>query len=393
MSIMKRRLQIIEKYQPTELLKYAGLVVWFSTCIVVALAPVSLDEQLPDLNVGALWIAEIIFGSLYWHEVQRLKTPARPGMPSIGLVVMVICAVFTTYISRGGGLGGILLMVVASLLPWLLSLTMGLAWVVLQSIGLGIVISQHPNLDMLDTFTATGIFLGLALFAYIASLVAMRHASARDELRKVNSELRATQALLAENTRIAERVRIARELHDLVGHHLTALSLNLEVAAHLCEGKANEHVQQAKTIAKLLLSDVREVVSELRTSDHVDLAEALNTLIEGVPKPEIRLKLPVQLAAVDPRQAQVLLRCAQEIITNTVRHADASHLWLQLEQTNEGLILSARDDGRGAEQAQAGNGLKGMAERLKQLGGSLDIKTKAGDGFAITAILPLEART
>ena len=135
-----------------------------------------------------------------------------------------------------------------------------------------------------------------------------------------------------------------------------------------------------------------EVVSELRTSDSVDLADALHTLIEGVPKPQIALQLPPGLAAVDPQQAQVLLRCAQEIITNTVRHAQANHLWLKLEQTEQGLVLSARDDGLGSDEANAGNGLRGMSERLKQLGGRLEITTKAGDGFAVTATLPLEAR-
>jgi len=244
---------------------------------------------------------------------------------------------------------------------------------------------------LLDAVILAATFMGIALFAFMASLVAMRHAKARDELRKVNSELRATQALLAENTRIAERVRIARELHDLVGHHLTALTLNLEVADHLCSGKAQEHVQQAKAIAKLLLSDVREVVSELRTSDSVDLAAALQALIEGVPQPSIHLDLPERLNVVDPRQAQVLLRCAQEVITNAVRHAQASNLWLVLAQSEEGLVLSAYDDGRGAGNAEPGNGLRGMAERLSQLGGRLEVNHENQQGFAVTAVLPNSA--
>lgn len=391
--MMKRRLQLIDRYQPTELLKYAGLIVWFSTLLLVAVAPLLNSERpLSSSTVGALWLSQLIFGAAYWHEVQRLRAPARPGYPSVGLFVMTLCALAMTWFSRGGGLGGILLMVVGSLLPWLVGQRLGLAWIVIQSWMHGLAVRTNPQFQTLDAIVIGVIFLGLGLFAYIASFVAMRHAQARDELRKVNSELRATQALLAENTRIAERVRIARELHDLVGHHLTALSLNLEVAAHLCEGKAQEHVQQAKTIAKLLLSDVREVVSELRTSDSVDLGESLRALIEGVPKPEIHLQLPPGLAAVDPRQAQVLLRCVQEIITNTVRHAQASHLWLQLEHSEQGLVLSARDDGRGTDQTAPGNGLRGMAERLKQLGGRLEINTRVGEGFAVTAILPLEAR-
>ena len=140
--------------------------------------------------------------------------------------------------------------------------------------------------------TGRGLFLGISLFAFMSGVVALRQHIARDALRKVNSELRATQALLADNTRIAERVRIARELHDLVGHHLTRLTLNLEVATHLVEGKALEHVQQAHSLAKLLLADVREVVNDMRVDDKVDLAAALRTLVSGVPEPAIHLDLP-----------------------------------------------------------------------------------------------------
>ncbi|GAB4195224.1 MAG: sensor histidine kinase [Wenzhouxiangellaceae bacterium] len=390
---MKRRLKLIGQYQPTELLKYAGLLVWLSTVLVVALAPVILgDSPLPASKVLVLWALQIVFGWSYWREVRRLRTPPRPGRPSICLILMTVSALAITWFSRGGGMGGILLMVVGSLLPWLVSIRVGLVWIVLQSVLLSVVMQVNTLIGgLLDGVILAATFMGIALFAFMASLVAMRHAKARDELRKVNSELRATQALLAENTRIAERVRIARELHDLVGHHLTALTLNLEVADHLCTGKAQEHVQQAKAIAKLLLSDVREVVSELRTSDSVDLAAALQALIEGVPQPSIHLDLPERLNVVDPRQAQVLLRCAQELITNAVRHAQASNLWLVLTQSDEGLVLSAHDDGRGSGNAEPGNGLRGMAERLGQLGGRLEVNHENQQGFAVTAVLPNSA--
>ena len=101
-------------------------------------------------------------------------------------------------------------------------------------------------------------------------------------------------------------MRIARELHDLVGHHLTALTLNLEVVTHLVQGKALEHVQQAHSLAKLLLADVREVVSDMRQGDTVDLAQALLTLVEGVPEPRIHLDLPSDVVMTDPQRAQVL---------------------------------------------------------------------------------------
>jgi signal transduction histidine kinase len=221
-------------------------------------------------------------------------------------------------------------------------------------------------------------------------MVGKQQAEAREEQRRLNAELRATRALLAESSRLTERTRISRELHDLLGHHLTALSLNLEVATHLSEGRVQEHVRQAQSLAKLLLSDVREAVSQLRDDDAIDLSEALTTLIEGVPALDIHLDYPDHLRVTDPARAHVLLRCAQEIITNAVRHAGASSLWLAISRDQTGIAIRARDDGRGADQYDVGNGLRGMRERLAEFGGKLQIETARGKGFSIDLWLPLE---
>ena len=197
--------------------------------------------------------------------------------------------------------------------------------------------------------------------------------------------------LLAQSARVNERTRISRELHDLLGHHLTALSLNLEVAGHITEGQAKEHVRQAHVLAKLLLTDVREAVSSMRESGAIDLAATLRPLAEGVPSLAVELDIPESLEIEDPERAHVLLRCAQEIITNTVRHArGARSLYLQVARRDGQLLLSSRDDGQGLDPARfvPGNGLRGMRERLALHGGSVEVQTAPGKGFAITVILP-----
>jgi signal transduction histidine kinase len=196
--------------------------------------------------------------------------------------------------------------------------------------------------------------------------------------------------LLAESSRLSERMRISRELHDLLGHHLTALSLNLEVAAHLSEGRAQNHVRQSQTLAKLLLSDVREAVSKLREDDSLDLRTALHTLIEGVPSLQVTLDMDPALRISLPAHAQVLLRCAQEIITNAVRHGGASELTLRLHLENATACLDARDNGRGADAVALGNGLRGMRERLAEFNGHIRFTTAPGEGFALSLRLPLE---
>ena len=237
------------------------------------------------------------------------------------------------------------------------------------------------------------LYAGFSSFVFVTSLVARQQAQAREEQRRLNNELRATRALLAESSRLSERMRISRELHDLLGHHLTALSLNLEVAGHLSEGKVQEHVRQAHTLAKLLLTDVREAVSQLREDGAVDMSTALRTLTEGVLAPEIHLEMPEPFLVDDPDHANVLLRCAQEIITNAVRHAQANNLWLRFRQSGDAIEVCASDDGRGADHPALGNGLRGMRERLVQHAGSVDITTARGQGFALTLTLPMDKPT
>jgi signal transduction histidine kinase len=223
--------------------------------------------------------------------------------------------------------------------------------------------------------------------------VAHQQAEQREAQRRLNAELHATRALLAESSRLNERMRIARDLHDLVGHHLTALSLNLEVASHLTNDEARVHVCKAQSTAKHLLADVREVVSELRQDDALDLTKALRSLINGVAGLAVHMQAPPRFSLEDPRQALVLLRCAQEIITNTVRHADARNLWLEFVYPQPSLLeLRARDDGHGAERIAPGNGLSGMGERLAEFGGSVSLDGGAAKGFALVVRLPLGGR-
>jgi len=375
-------------YFASDLLKYSGLVVWLTSVLGLLLVPWLVEEPMPQFHYLGWWMAELLFGFIYlqitwhWPIVPRYRWWVYLGLMTLAALA---CTWFTM-----GGVGGILLMVVASLLPWVAQPRIGISWMAVQNALVTLLVLRNPEVSPIAAIVLGATFMGLGFFAYIASMATQQLSEARDELRRVNSELRATQSLLTDNTRIAERVRISRELHDLVGHHLTALTLNLEVATHLIEGKALEHVHQARSVARLLLSDVREVVSEMRSDDAVNLAKALQKLVEGVPQPEIHLQIPPGFSVTDANRAQVLLRCAQEVITNAVRHAQAKNLWLILEVKNDELHLTAKDDGLGMSKAHIGNGLRGMRERLRQLGGGLELDTALGDGFSLHAYLPTE---
>lgn len=375
-----------------QLVRYAGLFTYLSVGVPLlwdSFRPPPVEDAPDSLERGYWLAAYLIFGAAYWIVTQDLGARRSRVLKIPLLLVMNITAVAINYFSHSE-LSGSLLLVISGVLPWLLPLWAGIAWAILQNFS--ILRFGVPGYDWFAAVLQSAIYLGFSGFTFVISLVAKQQADSREELRRLNSELRATRTLLTESSRIAERMRISRELHDLVGHHLTALSLNLEVASHLVGGAAHEHVRQAQIVAKLLLSDVREVVSQLREDDSIDLTAALKTLTEGVPGLAIHLDLPPRFSVDDPLRAQVLLRCAQEIITNTVRHAAARNLWLNFERTDANeLAIHARDDGRGTMEIKQGNGLNGMRERLAQVGGRLNITTARDKGFALDAWLPLEA--
>jgi signal transduction histidine kinase len=377
------------RQRPYELLRYAGLFTWFCAGLPLLIPQLFQEMELPLERYVGWWALHLAFGYTYWTYLKVMPGTRPMQYRLLYLVALTGSALGITLVSRYS-IGGMLLLPVAALLPWMLPTLQGSIWLVGQYLALALILLAF-GADAADLAVEVGVFFGIALFAYVGSLAAVREKRARDELRLLNRELRATQAMLAQNTRVAERVRIARELHDLVGHHLTALTLNLEVVTHLVEGKSLHHVQQAHSLAKLLLADVREVVSDMRRDDQIDLAEALRTLVEGVPAPAIHLDLPGDEVLVDADQAQVLLRSAQEIMTNSVRHARASNLWIRLSVAQDGLAMSARDDGRGVKEVRKGNGLLGMSERVAALGGKLEIESARGAGFTLHLWMPLEA--
>jgi signal transduction histidine kinase len=381
----------------SQLLRYAGLFTW--AAVGLWLLNVWLDPAfvLPEpgqtLTLRVLrWLAVFLtFGLVYWW-ITRAMGQRRPGFADHALLlVLTACAIGVSYFS-GTGLGSILLMVVAGLLPWLLRVPVGVAWLIGGNLATVPVFIDALDFPPMIAVLQSLLYLGFSSFVFVTALVARQQAEAREEQRRLNAELRATRALLGESVRVNERTRISRELHDLLGHHLTALSLNLEVAGHLApEGRAREHVQQAHTLAKLLLTDVREAVSQLRDSGAIDLAAALQPLAENVPALDIHMDIESPLTLDDPERAHVLLRCTQEIITNAVRHAAAHNLWINARRQGGLILVEARDDGRGAEQVAAGNGLRGMRERLAQYGGDLKIETQPHSGFRLQLTLPASA--
>ncbi len=379
----------------TRLLRHAGLFTWAMVGLPLLytwLGPQFAGDAGDELALRPMpwqgWASYLAFGAGYAWLTRSLGGRGRNPADYLLLVVLTLAALGVSYFN-GSGLGSVLLMVAACVLPWLLPLPLGVVWLLASQLAVAPVFVRWLGFPLLEAMMQSMLYAGFSGFVFVVSLVALQQAQAREEQRRLNAELRATRALLADSARVNERTRISRELHDLLGHHLTALSLNLEVAGHLSEGRVKEHVQQAHTLARLLLTDVREAVSQLREGGAIDLAAAIRPLAENVPKLDIDMDLESPLTVDDPERAHVLLRCAQEAITNAVRHAGARRLWLSAHRQGSDVVLKVRDDGRGSEQVTPGNGLRGLGERLRQHGGRLEIASGRGLGFELTITLPV----
>lgn len=232
-------------------------------------------------------------------------------------------------------------------------------------------------------------YAGFQAYAALGASYAYRIFAAREDALRINAELLATRHLLEEGTRADERLRLSRELHDLAGHKLTALKMQLALRRRQATAENPAALETCERLAEELLTDIRGVVTVLRPHEGVDLQRALLALDPGLPRPKVTFDLDPAVRVADMRGAEILLRCAQEGLTNALRHSGATSVSVSLSRTPEGLQLAIADDGQGrAARLRPGNGLRGMRERVGDLGGQLRIEDRAPSGLVLRAILP-----
>jgi signal transduction histidine kinase len=224
-------------------------------------------------------------------------------------------------------------------------------------------------------------------FAAITSWYAYSAERTRDELAAINAELLGTRSLLDASVRDSERLRISRELHDVAGHKLTALKLNLRAMQSRADFTDSQELAIAAGLADELLQDIRAVVQQLRLHDTPPLREALLALAEPFPQLSLTLRLDESAARISVIEAEAVLRCVQEALTNTARHSDAGTLSVGLERRDGEWQLQIHDDGNADPVTRQGGGLRGMRERLEALGGTL--QWSAVKGMPLTAKWPV----
>lgn len=350
----------------TRILGIAGLTAW----LMVGLPVVIQGANTPGVMLR--WaVAYVLFAVLFIADLKH---------PRLSLLAMEALCVVVMVLLLCDGFEGALLVMIAMRLASLVDRRRGLLWIAAQTLLLAGAVAVHWNGR--SAFLLTPPYFGFQILAFFAFELL-------DREMRTSAQLRAMQDLVADGGRLAERLRIARELHDALGHHLTALTLNLEAALVRTEGAAHGDLEKAQSLARMLLADVRAIVAEKNADDCLDLARALRTLVADLPpRPRVQLAVDDALRVDDPEQGLVILRCVQEVVTNAARHSGAENLWITVRRTDGAFEVHARDDGCGRTSIRDGFGLRGMRERIERAGGALTIESGAGRGFALTALLP-----
>lgn len=357
---------------------WAGVAMLITSLLVASPGVLRL---VPLLAPYTLWLAllALLLAAMFCVAVLDDGRPRRIAYAAAAVLAWAV--VLTT---AGGGFIAVLLVMVAALGPYAVPMW-SIAGVVLLNTAVVAIVTTRAEETPVGIALSIGFYLLIQTAAVLSSHALLQEQRTRRQLAAAHVALRAATLERAESARTAERLRISRELHDAIGHQLTVLTLQLETAKHVDGAAARAHLERADAIARGLLGDVRATVSSLRATAP-DLEHALHELTTGLPGLAVSIDVAPSVRP-DETERAALLRAAQEIVTNTIRHADARRLELRVRQGEGSIALTGTDDGRGAAHPVVGNGLHGLRERFAALGGEVQID--GSNGFVVTATVPV----
>ncbi|HEY9708815.1 MAG TPA: sensor histidine kinase, partial [Oculatellaceae cyanobacterium] len=244
------------------------------------------------------------------------------------------------------------------------------------------------------------VFLFALCLVFVLLLISAVRAErqSREKLMVANEQLRQYALRIENQATLQERNRIAREIHDSLGHSLTALNLQLETALKLGQSnpvEAQAFLERSKQLGSKALSDVRHSVSALRTDplQGRPIENAIASLAEEFHRSTgISPSCSMSLGRSLPAEVNTAVyRITQEALTNISKYAGATEVKIQLKATLTNLRLSIEDNGRGfsLDQTTTGFGLQSMRDRTLALGGQFKIDSAPSSGCRITADIPL----
>ena len=355
------------------------------------------------LYIGLGLAIIVVFSVLYLLLVPSWPVPGRYTLPGLALLALLATAASVIY----GGTGAVVLWIFLSSASGLL--VANRAWAVravLGCVACYMIFSVTGHLDSSDFLSE----LLPVLFVGFATMGLRRQFKLTAELTGAREEV----AQLAANE---ERLRLARDMHDLTGQSLSTITLKSELAVRLLgrlpesadRDRARDEVEQVAAVSRQTLRDIREAISGYRRPTlAVEIITARAALASAGIAVRDDADLTLLSGTFDPDAEAALAWCLREAVTNVVRHSGAESCRISLTSHGKILTLTVRDDGtgsssRGCDSAAAtatptahphssdgsGSGVHGMAERLSAVGGSLELRPDAHPGFCLIATVPV----
>ena len=255
-----------------------------------------------------------------------------------------------------------------------------------------------PQENLRSVISSFGILFFVIFFLNLFFILVMmetlsNESKGRENLREANEKLKQYSSLLKEHSKIRERNRIARDIHDSLGHSLTGINLQLEAAGKLFNidpETSHRLMIEAKGLAVSCLQDIRHVIRELRVE--LSLDRELKKLASEVQKwSQIRVGLDIEISRPLPITIQSnALNIIREAVNNSVKHAHSTEINIKL-WTSSTLSLEIKDNGCGfhVDEEYPGVGLKSIRERSASFGGTCEIMSTPNGGTIIKVVIPI----
>jgi signal transduction histidine kinase len=370
------------------------LASYFTTFSIIKSA--TTLQLLIMIGLGVAYIAVGIYG--YAFVVKSGKI----GLHLVYFAIQLMLGGMIVSLGKGNGYSAMVLLPLAGHSVVLLPRNFRLV------VNITIVLTYAVTMDLLAAnwsmvWSGLPLFLAGQIFIIVFTQMAVSEERARSQVEKLYRELEAANdrlreyALKVEELAITkERNRLAREIHDGLGHYLTTVFMQIQAARVVMKvdpQKGMDALATAQNLTQEALIDVRRSVAALRDApgDSLSLQEEIEKLLKGCEGAGLTTELKIigSPRTLSPQAIQTLYRSVQEGINNTCKHAHANRLSILLDYSQkESIRLILHDDGIGAEQLDGGFGLLGMRERVHMLKGDLSIQTTPGNGFLLEVKIP-----
>ena len=341
-------------------------------------------------HYGALYVAGglailAVFCTVYLILVPSWPWSPRHAMPGLGLLA-ALAVIFCLFYGQVGAAG--LWIFLSSASGVLVADRRRAVGAVVACIACYCVFAAttHTHSENFLNNLLPVVFIGFAMIGL------RQHFALTAELRRAREEVEQ----LAANE---ERLRLARDMHDLTGQSLSMITLKSELAARLLSrlpaspgrDRVHDEIQQVAAVSRQTLKDIREAISGYRRPTlAVEVITARSALASAGIAAHDDPALTLLSGTFDPGAEAALAWCLREAVTNVVRHSGAANCRLSLGRRGESLALTVRDDGSGhlCHPQAPGSGLRGMSERLSAVGGSLELRLDEDPGFCLSAMVP-----